>query len=64
MQKMEKPKGWSLPLGRIKRPNHVNGFMLLGDTARFDDPFTGEGIGNAMGSAKIAVEISSLASKP
>ena len=60
-KKMENPKGWSLPLGRIKRPNHGNGFMLLGDAAGLIDPFTGEGIGNAMGSAKIAVEISSLA---
>tara|TARA_B100002052_G_scaffold278631_1_gene285160 strand:+ start:3562 stop:4779 length:1218 start_codon:yes stop_codon:yes gene_type:complete len=60
-KKLEKPKGWSLPLGRIKRPNHGNGFMLLGDAAGLIDPFTGEGIGNAMGSAKIAVEISSLA---
>ncbi len=62
-KKLEKPKGWSLPLGRYKRPNHGNGFMLLGDAAGLIDPFTGEGIGNAMGSAKIAIEIALKAFK-
>ena len=31
--------------------------MLLGDAAGLVDPFTGEGIGNAMVSAKYAVQI-------
>ena len=31
--------------------------MLLGDAAGLIDPFTGEGIGNAMASAKIATKI-------
>ena len=53
---LENPKGWALPLGRIKRENHGNGFMLLGDAAGLIDPFTGEGIGNAMASAKVAIE--------
>ena len=56
-EKLEEPKGWSLPLGRKKRPNHGNGYMLLGDAAGLIDPFTGEGIGNAMASAKIAINV-------
>ena len=54
---LEKPVGWNLPLGRIKRKNHGNGFMLLGDAAGLVDPFTGEGIGNAMVAAKYAMEV-------
>ena len=37
--------------------------MLLGDAAGLVDPFTGEGIGNAMASAKFAIEISEKAIK-
>ena len=28
---LEKPVGWNLPLGRIQRKNHGDGFMLIGD---------------------------------
>jgi len=56
-KQLEKPIGWNLPLGTIHRKNHGNGFMLLGDAAGLVDPFTGEGIGNAMVSAKYAVEV-------
>ena len=42
-------------MGSIHRKNHGNGFMLLGDAAGLIDPFTGEGIGNAMISAKYAI---------
>ena len=54
---LEKPVGWNLPLGRIQRKNHGNGFMLLGDAAGLVDPFTGEGIGNAMVAAKYAMQV-------
>ncbi|OUW78515.1 MAG: hypothetical protein CBD77_04055 [bacterium TMED217] len=54
---LEKPKGWNLPFGSIKRENYGNGFLLLGDAAGLVDPFTGEGIGNAMVSGRIASEI-------
>jgi len=54
---MEKPVGWNLPVGSKRRKNFGNGIMLLGDAAGLIDPFTGEGIGNAMYSARIAVEI-------
>ena len=53
---LEKPRGWNLPMGSIHRKNHGNGFMLLGDAAGLIDPFTGEGIGNAMLSAKYAIK--------
>jgi len=62
-KQLEKPKGWSLPLGRIQRPSHGDGFMLLGDAAGLIDPFTGEGIGNAMASAKFAIEVAVEAKK-
>ncbi|HJM96072.1 MAG TPA: geranylgeranyl reductase, partial [Candidatus Marinimicrobia bacterium] len=55
--KLEKPVGWNLPLGSIHRKNHGNGFMLLGDAAGLVDPFTGEGIGNAMVSGKYAIQV-------
>ena len=60
-EKMENPKGWSLPLGRVARQNYGDGFMLLGDAAGLVDPFTGEGIGNAMASAKYAVQVANIA---
>lgn len=53
---VEQPVGWNLPVGSKKRKNYGNGFLLLGDAAGLIDPFTGEGIGNAMYSARIAVE--------
>ena len=54
---IENPKGWSLPLGRKSRPNCGAGYMLLGDAAGLIDPFTGEGIGNAIVSAKYAIKV-------
>lgn len=53
---MEKPVGWNLPVGSKRRKSYGNGFMLLGDAAGLIDPFTGEGIGNALYSARYAVE--------
>jgi geranylgeranyl reductase family protein len=52
---LEKPVGWNLPVGSKRRRSYGNGFLLLGDAAGLIDPFTGEGIGNAMYSAKFAV---------
>jgi geranylgeranyl reductase family protein len=53
---MEKPVGWNLPVGSKRRKSYGDGFMLLGDAAGLIDPFTGEGIGNALYSARYAVE--------
>ena len=41
-------KGFGLPLGSKKRPISGDNFLLVGDAASLIDPFTGEGIGNAM----------------
>lgn len=49
--------GWNLPVGSKERRAHGNGFLLLGDAAGLIDPFSGEGIGNAMCSGKIAAEV-------
>lgn len=53
---LEAPVGWNLPVGSRRRPAYGNGFLLLGDAAGLIDPFTGEGIGNALYSARFAVE--------
>ena len=46
--------GFGLPLGSKKRAISGERFMLTGDAASLIDPFTGEGIGNAMMSGRIA----------
>ncbi|MEC8875054.1 MAG: geranylgeranyl reductase family protein [Candidatus Thermoplasmatota archaeon] len=54
-------KGWQLPLGSPRKiptkPRRAfgNGCVLIGDSASLVDPFTGEGIGNALLSAKLAI---------
>ncbi|MFH0890254.1 MAG: NAD(P)/FAD-dependent oxidoreductase, partial [Candidatus Aenigmatarchaeota archaeon] len=49
-------KGWNLPTGAQKRKRAGDGFILVGDAASLIDPFTGEGIGNALTSGKLAAE--------
>jgi len=57
-------KGWQLPFGspRKKPPSFqprrvsMGGALCIGDAAALVDPFSGEGIGNALVSAKMAVE--------
>ncbi len=58
---VDKIKGWNLPTGSIFRPNYADGALLVGDAAGLIDPFTGEGIGNAMLSAEIAVNVAAAA---
>ena len=60
---VEEPRGWNLPVGSLHRKNYGHGFMLLGDAAGLIDPFTGEGIGNALFSAKIACQTAQEAVK-
>ncbi len=50
-------RGWNLPLGSKRRRIHGEGFLLLGDAAGLIDPFSGEGIGNAMVSGEIAARV-------
>ncbi len=55
-KQLSKIKGFSLPLGSIQRPLSGENFLLLGDAAGLIDPFTGEGIGNALASGYYAAE--------
>jgi len=50
-------QGWTVPTPDFSRTIHGAGFLLVGDAAGLGDPFTGEGIGNAMGSGMIAAEV-------
>jgi flavin-dependent dehydrogenase len=49
--------GYGLPLGTVKRKLSGDGYLLLGDAGSLIDPFTGEGIGNAMISGMKAAEV-------
>jgi geranylgeranyl reductase family protein len=51
-----KIEGWGLPLGSKKRPLSGDHFLLTGDAGSLIDPFTGEGIGNAMYSGMLAAK--------
>lgn len=50
-------EGWGLPLGSKKRNVSGNRFILTGDAGSLIDPFTGEGVGNAMVSGLVASRI-------
>jgi geranylgeranyl reductase family protein len=54
-------RGWQLPCGSERRPLAGDGWMLIGDAASLIDPFSGEGISNAMHSAKLAAQFAALA---
>jgi geranylgeranyl reductase family protein len=58
---VEKPIGWHLPVGSIHRRCHGPGYLLVGDAAGLIDPFTGEGIANAMHSGRIAASAAARA---
>ena len=58
---LEEPIGWNLPVGSKRRKIHDRSVMLLGDAASLIDPFTGEGIGNALYSARFAVDTAATA---
>jgi menaquinone-9 beta-reductase len=51
-----KIEGWGLPLGSKKRELSGDHFLLIGDAASLIDPFTGEGIGNALYSGMLAAK--------
>jgi len=50
----DKIQGWGLPLGMERQPLSGDNFMLTGDAACLIDPFSGEGIGNALYSGMLA----------
>jgi len=56
-------KGWQLPFGsprkkasRQPRRSASNGIFLVGDAASLVDPFSGEGVGNALVSGEMAAQ--------
>jgi menaquinone-9 beta-reductase len=51
-----KIQGWGLPMGMERQPVSGNNFILTGDAASLIDPFSGEGIGNALYSGMLAAE--------
>lgn len=51
---VDKIQGWGLPLGMERQPLSGNNFILTGDAACLIDPFSGEGIGNALYSGMLA----------
>ncbi|WPP49245.1 NAD(P)/FAD-dependent oxidoreductase [Catalinimonas niigatensis] len=53
---LEAIQGFGLPIGSRKVACSGHRFLLLGDAASLIDPFTGEGIGNAIRSGRIAAD--------
>ena len=53
---LETIKGYGLPLGSKKRNLSGERFLLLGDAAALIDPFSGEGIANAIRSGRVAAD--------
>ncbi len=47
----------ALPLGMRPGPRSGDRYLLLGDAASLVDPFTGEGIGNAMAGGEVAARV-------
>jgi flavin-dependent dehydrogenase len=54
---VEPVKGWNLPLGPSARKLAGKGLLLVGDAASLIDPFSGEGMGNAMYSGRLAAKV-------
>jgi menaquinone-9 beta-reductase len=54
---VHRPGAHTLPLGTYNFKRSGNRFILLGDAGFLVDPFSGEGIGNAMASGEIAAAI-------
>lgn len=52
--------GYGLPLGSKKRKISGERYMLIGDAGYLIDPFTGEGIGNAFYSGRLAAQQAAL----
>ncbi|HLD77456.1 MAG TPA: NAD(P)/FAD-dependent oxidoreductase, partial [archaeon] len=55
-EKVSPTQGWNLPVASYRRTVAGEGWVLVGDAASLIDPFTGEGIGNALLSGKLAAQ--------
>ena len=55
--------GWGLPMGTSRKAVSGAGFLLTGDAAHLIDPFSGEGIGNALYSGMLAARAAEAALK-
>jgi geranylgeranyl reductase family protein len=53
---IDKIQGWGLPLATEKQALSGDHFLLTGDAACLIDPFSGEGIGNALYSGMLAAD--------
>lgn len=60
-QPMSPTVGYGLPLGSKTRKLSGDHYLLVGDAGHLIDPFTGEGIGNAVYSGFIAAELAEKA---
>lgn len=49
-------RGWGLPLGSARQSLSQSNILFTGDAGSLIDPFTGEGIGNAMVSGRLAAQ--------
>ncbi len=58
---LEDVRGWNLPIASYHRKCYGSGFMLLGDAASLIDPLSGEGVGNAMISGRLAARVAAEA---
>lgn len=56
-KKATEVKSWLLPYATKKMKLAGDGYVLVGDSASLIDPFTGEGIGNALISGKLAAKV-------
>lgn len=54
-------KGHFLPFGDVRRRPGLGNVLLAGDAAGFVDPITGEGIGHALASGRMAAEAACVA---
>jgi len=52
-----KISAWTLPMGSKRRQVHTDNVLLVGDAAGLVDPFSGEGMGNAMLSGTLAAQV-------
>lgn len=48
--------GWAIPNGSYVKKCFGSGWVLVGDSASLVDPFSGEGVGNALMSGKLAAQ--------